>query len=103
MKIVIAGYGVEGQSSLCYFQKKFPKASFLVADERDRVDGLPDNVGYQVGFAGLNDVDLIIRSPSLSPEKIKTSGKIWSATNEFFDKCPAPIIGVTGTKGKGTQ
>ena len=102
MKIVIAGYGVEGQSSLCYFQKKFPKASFLVADERDRVDGLPDNVGYQVGFAGLNDADLIIRSPSLSPEKIKTSGRIWSATNEFFDKCPAPIIGVTGTKGKGT-
>ena len=102
MKIVIAGYGVEGQSSLCYFQKKFPEASFLVADERDRVDGLPDNVGYQVGFAGLNDADLIIRSPSLSPEKIKTSGKIWSATNEFFDKCSAPIIGVTGTKGKGT-
>ena len=102
MKIVIAGYGVEGQSSLRYFQKKFPKASFLVADERDRVDGLPDNVGYQVGFAGLNDADLIIRSPSLSPEKIKTSGRIWSATNEFFDKCPAPIIGVTGTKGKGT-
>ncbi len=102
MKIVIAGYGVEGQSSLCYFQKEFPEASFLVADERDRVDGLPDNVGYQVGFAGLNDADLIIRSPSLSPEKIKTSGKIWSATNEFFDKCSAPIIGVTGTKGKGT-
>ena len=102
MKIVIAGYGVEGQSNLRYFQKKFPEANFLVADERDRVDGLPDNVGYQVGFAGLNDADLIIRSPSLSPEKIKTSGKIWSATNEFFDKCPAPIIGVTGTKGKGT-
>ena len=102
MKIVIAGYGVEGQSSLRYFQKEFPEASFLVADERDRVDGLPDDVGYQVGFAGLNDADLIIRSPSLSPEKIKTSGKIWSATNEFFDKCPAPIIGVTGTKGKGT-
>ena len=102
MKIVIAGYGVEGQSSLRYFQKEFPKASFLVADERDRVDGLPDDVGYQAGFAGLNDADLIIRSPSLSPEKIKTSGKIWSATNEFFDKCPAPIIGVTGTKGKGT-
>ena len=102
MKIIITGYGVEGQSSLRYFQKEFPEASFLVADERDRVDGLPDDVGYQVGFASLNDADLIIRSPSLSPEKIKTSGKIWSATNEFFDKCPAPIIGVTGTKGKGT-
>ena len=102
MKIVIAGYGVEGQSNLRYFQEKFPSASFLVADERDSVDNLPDGVSFQTGFAGLGDADLIIRSPSLSPEKIKTSGQIWSATNEFFAECPATIIGVTGTKGKGT-
>ena len=102
MKIVIAGYGVEGQSNLRYFQKKFPSASFLVADERDSVDNLPDGVSFQAGFAGLSDADLIIRSPSLPPEKIKTSGQIWSATNEFFAECPATIIGVTGTKGKGT-
>ena len=102
MKIVIAGYGVEGRSNLRYFQKKFPEASFLVADERESVDDLPGGVSSQTGFAGLDNTDLIIRSPSLSPEKIETSGKIWSATNEFFDKCPAPIIGVTGTKGKGT-
>lgn len=102
MKIVIAGYGVEGQSNLRYFQKKFPSASFLVADGRETVDNLPDGVSFQAGFAGLGDADLIIRSPSLPPEKIKTSGQIWSATNEFFTECPATIIGVTGTKGKGT-
>ena len=102
MKIVIAGFGVEGQSNLRYFREKFPEADFLVADEREKVDNLPENVAYQTGFSGLEDADLIVRSPSLPPKKIKTNGRIWSATNEFFSNCPATIIGVTGTKGKGT-
>ena len=102
MKIVIAGFGVEGQSNLRYFREKFPEADFLVADECEKVDNLPENVAYQTGFSGLEDADLIVRSPSLPPKKIKTSGQIWSATNEFFANCPATIIGVTGTKGKGT-
>ena len=102
MKIVIAGFGVEGQSNLRYFREKFPEADFLVADECEKVDNLPENVAYQTGFSGLEDADLIVRSPSLPPKKIKTNGQIWSATNEFFANCPATIIGVTGTKGKGT-
>ena len=102
MKIVIAGFGVEGQSNLRYFREKFPEADFLVADEREKVDNLLENVAYQTGFSGLENADLIVRSPSLPPKKIKTSGQIWSATNEFFANCPATIIGVTGTKGKGT-
>ena len=81
MKIVIAGFGVEGQSNLRYFREKFPEADFLVADEREKVDNLPENVAYQTGFSGLEDADLIIRSPSLTTKKINTSGQIWSSTN----------------------
>lgn len=108
MKIIIAGYGVEGISNLIYFQQKFPDAEFVVADERpaDKLPTIPDGVklisGKNAFSEQLGDADLVVRTASLPPRNIKTSGKIWSATNEFFDKCPAPIIGVTGTKGKGT-
>ena len=108
MKIIIAGYGVEGISNLIYFRQKFPDAEFVVADERpaDKLPTIPDGVklisGKNAFSEQLGDADLVVRTASLPPRNIKTSGKIWSATNEFFDKCPAPIIGVTGTKGKGT-
>ena len=108
MKIIIAGYGIEGISNLVYFQQKFPGAEFVVTDERlaDKLPAIPDGVklisGKNVFSEQLGDADLVVRTASLPPRNIKTSGKIWSATNEFFDKCPAPIIGVTGTKGKGT-
>lgn len=105
MKIVIAGYGLEGISSLRYFQRVFPDAEFVIADHK-AVENAPDGVTVRTGesvFAEqLQDADMVVRAPGVPPRLLKTSGKIWSATNEFFDKCPAPIIGVTGTKGKGT-
>ena len=108
MKIIIAGYGVEGISNLVYFRRKFPDAEFMVADERpaDKLLATPDGVklisGKNAFSEQLGDADLVVRTASLPPRNIETCGKVWSATNEFFDKCPAPIIGVTGTKGKGT-
>src|SRR3990167_9549830 len=56
----------------------------------------------------LLDFKIVFRSPGipyLNP-KIQAAKKagveISSQTKLFFDFCPSPIIGVTGTKGKGT-
>lgn len=56
----------------------------------------------------LTDFDIIFRSPGLSyfntkiQEAKKAGVTISSQLKLFFDLCPAQIIGVTGTKGKGT-
>ena len=84
-KIAILGYGLEGKSVEKYFQDKAEITIFNDFQE------LPDT----------KDFDLVFRTPSVKfPEPEPEN---WtSVTKYFFDKCPAEIIGVTGTKGKGT-
>lgn len=59
-------------------------------------------------FKDLRNFDVIFRSPGISLLRkelkiAKARGvEITSQTKAFFDLCPCPIIGVTGTKGKGT-
>jgi len=105
MKIAIAGYGVEGQSSYQYWAAD-PANTITIVDQSETPKfAVPEGADVLLGadaFERLDGFDLVIRSPGLAPNKIKTDGKIWSATNEFFAACPADIIGITGSKGKGT-
>lgn len=103
MNIALAGFGQEGRVSYDYWNRD--GNTLTVVDERNTIEGLPVGVSTITGddaFSRLSDFDLIIRSPGINPHKLPYGDKVWSATNEFFAKCPAPIIGVTGTKGKGT-
>lgn len=102
MKIAIAGYGIEGQENYRYWSQ-WPENELTIADQKevDAPEGVPTIIGPDA-FGQLHDFEMVIRTAGLAPRKISTNGKVWSATNEFFEKCPAPIIGVTGSKGKGT-
>ncbi len=103
MKIAIAGYGLEGQVNYQYWAAKYPDAAITIVDQRpvSAPQGVPTIIGEDA-FAQLRGFDVVVRTAGLAPRFIKTDGKIWSGTNEFFEHCPATIIGVTGTKGKGT-
>jgi UDP-N-acetylmuramoylalanine--D-glutamate ligase len=104
MKIAIAGYGLEGESNYRYYSAN-PSNQITIIDQNQPERKLPVGVDAVIGedaFEKLSGFDLVVRTAGLSPRKIKTNGKIWSSTNEFFAKCPCQIIGVTGSKGKGT-
>lgn len=92
-KIAIVGEGVEGQSSFKWLHAK--GADVTILDEKQGPDYLKD----------LDSYDLVVRSPGIKIsdlEKFVKREKITSQTKIFFDLCPCEIIGITGTKGKGT-
>ncbi len=106
MKIAIAGYGLEGEENYRYWAAQGGHDITIVDEQETPSRELPEGVPTMLGpgvFEKLQGFDLVIRTAGLAPYKIKTDGKIWSATNEFFEKSPAKIIGVTATKGKGTM
>lgn len=86
MKIGILGYGKEGKSAAQYFQ-----------EHGDTVEIFDHFTDAELDSRDFSQFDLILRSPSVHPRPAFSS-----MTRYFFDYCPCPIIGVTGTKGKGT-
>lgn len=103
MKVAVVGYGIEGEQNYAYWTQRGDDVT--IVDERTPSRALPEGVATIIGedaLTQLDGFDMIVRTAGLSPSKLPTATKVWSATNEFFQQCPAPIIGVTGSKGKGT-
>lgn len=111
MKIAILGFDRQGRSALEYWSQH--DADITVHDKNPEVS-VPAGVAHNLGDAyleGLDTYDLLVRTPGLHPRDIVNANpkspdildKVTTVTNEFFQVCPTPhIIGVTGTKGKGT-
>ena len=109
MKVAILGYGEQGRSAYEYWHS--PDNELTVCDQNESAK-LPEDVKKQLGNDYLKDLDrfdLIVRSPSVHPSDIASANspgildKVTTVTNEFLKVCPSKnIIGVTGTKGKGT-
>lgn len=105
MKIALLGYGVEGESAYKYYSRTQPDARFVIYDNSETPKyEIPSGVEFVGGVNDFQniDADIVVKTPAISPDKVSSNGQITSVTREFFARCSAPIIGVTGTKGKGT-
>lgn len=115
-RIALFGYGIEGQSILSYLSR-YDVESITIYEEAKKskelscvVSAYPDiPISIHIGpFPTHDDSDILFRSPGIRPDisafaYAKRHGAlVTSATNVFFAACKGKIIGVTGTKGKGT-
>lgn len=112
MKIAILGFGQEGQSLLRFLKKHrdFQDSEIWILDKNPKAK-IPRGLKKQTGthyLKNLAQFDLVFRSPGIPynlPELKRARAKrvkFSSATKLFFERSPARIIGVTGSKGKTT-
>jgi UDP-N-acetylmuramoylalanine--D-glutamate ligase len=116
-KIAVLGLGVEGLSSVRFLTAK--GAQVTAIDEREKkdfdqrtIDQLSLlGVKLLTGSKSMNNLgryDMLVRSPGVKSqrEELQLARRrgviITSQTQIFLEQCPCRVIGVTGTKGKGT-
>ncbi|MBI3092810.1 MAG: NAD-binding protein [Candidatus Levybacteria bacterium] len=111
-KVAVLGAGVEGLSSAKWLREQgakvtgFDKNPKILSNEvikKLRSEGVQFKTGKNY-LNKLSGFDLIIRSPGVKISQLPITNYqlLSSQTKLFFDLCPCPIIGITGTKGKGT-
>jgi len=111
-KIAILGFGINNQKLFSWLVKHNAK-NITICDKNPKlkIKNTKFKPQFQLGenyLKNLNNFDIIFRTPGIPylHSEIQTAQKkgtlISSQTKLFFDLCPAKIIGITGTKGKGT-
>lgn len=114
--IALVGLGEENYTLAKFLISK--NIYFTVCDRKSREELIDKEEIFKSGkiefFSGenyldsLKNFDIIFRTPGLpylheKIQEVKAAGvEISSQIKLFFDECPSPICGITGTKGKGT-
>ena len=112
-RILLLGFGREGQSSYQVIRKVLPEQEICIADRNTSIremQMLEDDrhLDFQCGqdyLYGLAQFDVIIKSPGISLKGITTpfdKSRITSQTDLFLEAYAHQVIGVTGSKGKST-
>ncbi len=108
-RIALLGLGVENRALARFLHgRQIPFAVCDVGDPTAPVEGVQQwrtGAGY---LDDLTDFDLLFRTPglpTLDPRLCaarRCGVEVSSQTQLFLQLCPAPVLGITGTKGKGT-
>ena len=118
-KIGILGFGREGLSVYDFLLRDYSDLEIHVFDKRElaefpddiRADWQANGVVLHLGEGYLEDleaVDLLVKSPGVNPRQpeivrfLGLGGRYTTATNLFFERVSAKVIGITGSKGKST-
>lgn len=117
LQIVLLGFGLDNQALLSFFDKYKAPIEITICDFRSR-EKLPVHKAKNIKLnyrlesdfnKNLGDFDLLFRAPGWPiscpgiQSALKEGSELSSALNLFFELCPTKnIIGVSGTKGKGT-
>ena len=108
MKIAVAGYGIEGKAVAQYFRRHQHEVTVCDQGKYAKKELEKSKIHMRLGphyLENLEPFDRVFRSPGipfLKKEFKSVRGKLTSLTKYFFENCPCPIVGITGTKGKGT-
>jgi UDP-N-acetylmuramoylalanine--D-glutamate ligase len=104
-KVAVIGAGREGGSVIRAIRSRNIDADIHVLNDNaagdQQFEGCPL---LPLNIDELDWADVIIKSPGVSPyrDELKDRTNITSATNLWFAEPHAPIIAITGTKGKST-
>ena len=113
-RIMILGYGREGESTYKFLRQNFPEMLITVADSNmqllEQKIELVEDIYVEVilgtdYFAAIDDFDLVIKAPGVSLKDYdieRFRDKIYSQLQLFLEFVPVYTIGITGTKGKST-
>ena len=119
-KILILGFGMEGQASYSFMRRHFKDKKIYIADQVVIDENLNDNtknaykdeknglVEFNFGnkyLDNLENYDLILKTPGLSFKDVnikKIKNKIYTSIDLFLKYYNIVTVGVTGTKGKST-
>jgi len=105
-RILILGFGREGEDTFKFLRKMFPKKVIGIAD-RQNIKCKSLNIKCYLGknyLKAIKNYDIIVKSPGIPFKILPKSAlpKITTQTEIFFNNCPGEIVGITGTKGKST-
>ncbi|MEK7141114.1 MAG: UDP-N-acetylmuramoyl-L-alanine--D-glutamate ligase [Patescibacteria group bacterium] len=114
--IAVLGISTEGCDTVKFLHARGAVITCCDRREKDALGSVYPwasslGVSFQLGetyLQHLNNFEMVVRTPGMSPrlpeliDFARRGGEITSLTKLFFTECAAPIIGVTGTKGKGT-
>jgi len=101
LNIAVVGLGIEGRDAVTFLERE--GAGIITVDRNpERAERHQDDLSI------LDDVDGLIASQgvhhqlSLLVEAARRNIPVYGPTQIFLERCPAPVIGITGSAGKTT-